>query len=232
MRIVSCEHAANKVPAEYKHLFKNNQAILKTHQAYDAGALELARVLAGKLNAPFFQYSNTRLLIDANRSLGHPRLFSGFTKLLDKEQKNLLIESYYKAYRRPVEIIINTAVKKKQQVLHVSVHSFTPVLAGKQRNADIGLLYAPARQAEAGFSNILKKKIQAIDQGFQVRCNYPYQGKSNSLVTFFRNYLPPADYLGIELEINQKILNNPKQWRSLRAILGKVFLETAGLYDI
>ncbi|MBU1086542.1 MAG: N-formylglutamate amidohydrolase [Candidatus Omnitrophica bacterium] len=232
MRIVTCEHAANKVPGVYKHLFKSNQAILKTHQAYDAGALELARGLAGQLNASFFLYSNTRLLIDVNRSLGHPRLFSCFTNLLDINQKNQLIEHYYKAYRRPVENIINAAVKKNQQVLHVSVHSFTPLLTGKQRNADIGLLYNPARQAEVDLSNILKKKIQAVAKGFKVRCNYPYQGKSDSLVSFVRNYLPPAAYLGIELEINQKILGNFKQWRCLKAILGKVFSETAESYDV
>ena len=232
MRIVTCEHAANKVPAAYRDLFKSKKAILSTHEAYDIGAAELARALAKQLHAPFFLYTNTRLLIDANRSIGHPRLFSRFTKLLDKSQKNRLLERCYKAYRGPIENMIKSAVRRNNKVLHISAHSFTPVLSGKRRSADIGLLYDPSRKEECAFCNTLKKKIRAADKGFRIRCNYPYQGRSDSMVSFTRKQLPAVSYIGIELEINQKILGDLKRWQSLKVILQRVFFETAELYDL
>ena len=46
---------------------------------------------------------------------------------------------------------LRAAVAARKQVLHVAVHSFTPVLHGERRNADVGLLYDPARPRERAF---------------------------------------------------------------------------------
>jgi len=82
------------------------------------------------------------------------------------------------------------------------VHSFTPRLRGHTRNADIGLLYDPARPVEQGFCREWAQRMG--DEGcFRVRLNYPYRGTSDGFVTALRRELPASGYLGIEIEINQ-----------------------------
>ena len=40
----------------------------------------------------------------------------------------------------------------------------------------------------------------------RVRRNYPYAGKGDGLTSYLRQQFSPAAYVGIELEINQKIV--------------------------
>jgi hypothetical protein len=63
------------VPSRYRALFRDQEAVLKTHRGSDLGALWLARELATALEAPLFAGSVSRLLIDLNRSLHHVKLF-------------------------------------------------------------------------------------------------------------------------------------------------------------
>ena len=43
--VLSCEHARNRIPARYAHLFDTDAATLEGHRGYDLGALEVARFL-------------------------------------------------------------------------------------------------------------------------------------------------------------------------------------------
>ena len=72
--IVTCEHGGNRIPAPYRPLFARHAALLATHRGYDPGAQQMARALAVALHAPLVTATVSRLLIDLNRSLGHPRL--------------------------------------------------------------------------------------------------------------------------------------------------------------
>ena len=87
-----------------------------------------------------------------------------------------------------------------------TAYSFTPVLAGQTRRADIGLLYDPGRRDEARFARAFRSAARAIDPELRVRFNYPYRGTTDGLTTTLRRELPPARYLGIELEVNQALL--------------------------
>ena len=53
--LVTCEHADNVVPTAYEACFQNDRQVLKTHQAFDLGALELAKELAHCLDAILIQ---------------------------------------------------------------------------------------------------------------------------------------------------------------------------------
>jgi len=105
-------------------------------------------------------------------------------------------------------------------VIHLSSHSFTPDLDGKVRNADIGLLYDPARPGEADLCERWKAALSACAPGLRVRRNYPYAGKGDGLTAWFRRRLSPAAYMGIELEINQKhIIRADRDWTALRKVI-------------
>ncbi len=47
--IISCEHAGNEVPKEYRHLFEQDPEPLNTHRGVDIGALDLTKTIAKKM---------------------------------------------------------------------------------------------------------------------------------------------------------------------------------------
>ena len=49
----------------------------------------------------------------------------------------------------------------------------------------------------------------------RVRYNYPYRGDSDGLTTWLRKKHPAARYLGIEIEINQRLVGT-RGWRSFQ----------------
>jgi predicted N-formylglutamate amidohydrolase len=206
--VLTCEHGGNVVPKEYVSLFKNNTAVLKTHRSFDLGAFDVFNALKTLSN---FSKSNiiSRLLIELNRSLHHKHLFSEFSKNLSITEKQQLINQYYLPYRNDIENMIKSYIEHGETVLHLSVHSFTPILNNVQRNCDIGLLYDSTNKIEKQFCKQLKDSIKKLNPDLNVRYNYPYLGKADGFTTYLRKRFP-ENYLGIELEINQKFSKNNK----------------------
>jgi len=217
--IVTCEHGGNVIPRPYRDLFKGRRHLLDSHSGYDLGALAMARRMAKRFGAPLFAAMRSRLLVDLNRSIGHPNLFSGITRTLPATEKENILEKYYTPYRDPIQQAVSEAIRKGETVLHIAVHSFTPVLRGRSRTMDVGLLYDPQRGDERHFCRTWKKEIQAGCPEYSVRCNAPYKGVSDGLATHLRT-LFNRGYVGIELELNQyHYQQGPAAWRRLGGVL-------------
>lgn len=225
--VLSCEHASRSVPRAWRTLFRGRRALLASHRGWDPGALALARVLARALSAPLFAARVTRLLVDCNRSPGHPRRFSELSRLAPRAAREALLERYYHPYRELVYEAAARALSERGAVLHLSVHTFTPVLDGVRRAMDVGLLYDPARTAERTFCMQLRQRIQACLPDVALRRNAPYRGTADSLVASLRESLGPA-YLGVELEVNQRFpLEARGAWRRLKAGLALALAQAA-----
>lgn len=203
--LFSCEHGGNQLPAGFIRLFDRNRAILKTHRGLDIGALGIAQILSTRLHAPLFYSKTSRLLVDLNRSSHHRDLFSKFTRDCDLRTKQEILQEHYYPYRQSLEDWIQKANNAGSTVLHLSIHTFTPKLDGIPRNADIGLLYDPSRLREREFCDRLKLLLIQSGSGLIVRRNYPYRGTADGLTTYFRKTFRENQYLGIEIEINQKL---------------------------
>ncbi len=202
--IITCEHGGNRVPTRYRKLFAEAAEILNSHRAWDPGALTLARQFARILNAPLHCSSVTRLLVELNRSLHHPRLFSEFTASLSANEKQTLLKEHWYPYRCEVEDAISTLIQDNGRVVHLSVHSFTPVWNGETRRTDVGLLYDPRRVSELAFCRSWARNLSADVSGLTVHRNAPYRGTSDGFVTALRQQFAEDAYTGIELEVNQK----------------------------
>ncbi len=129
--VVTCEHGGNRIPAEYAGLFRGWRRILATHRGYDPGALVMARQLAAALDAPLVASTVSRLVVDLNRSLGNPRVWSDATRVLPPAGKQRIVRRHYAPYRQRVEALVSDAVAAGRRVIHLSSHSFTPVLDGR-----------------------------------------------------------------------------------------------------
>lgn len=231
--LVTCEHGGNRIPPRYRSLFEGHEALLASHRGYDPGALSVARELSRALSAPLHVSTTSRLLIDLNRSIGHPRLYSEITRGASEQIRRHILETYYLPYRSRVEAQVADSIARGKRVVHISSHSFTPVLDGEIRLADIGLLYDPARTGEAELCQAWQSLIQAQVPGLSVRRNYPYTGKSDGLTAYLRRRFPSSSYLGIELEINQKhVFRGRRLWRALRHEVISALCETLRTTDV
>jgi len=205
--IITCEHAGNSIPVEYLYLFVKASDILSSHRGWDPGALHLAELLSNNLQTPLHSFGVTRLLIEVNRSLDHRQLFSEFSKILSLKDKKQLIENYYAPYRNEIEQTIREKTEKGRQVIHIGVHTFTPIFRRKERLCDIGLLFDPTLKQEKQLSAQWKHELITRFPEFSICSNKPYKGTDDGLTTYLRSLLKSDLYCGIELEVNQKHLN-------------------------
>ena len=203
--IISCEHAVNTIPDAYTHLFKTHLPVLQTHRAIDFGAEALATHLANAIDCTYVKATASRLLIDCNRSLTHPHCFSEWTIDLTPSEKNNLITTYYHPFRQPIIQSIEQHIQAGKQVIHLSIHSFTPTLNGIKRETDIGLLYDPKHTTEKNFAHHFKKTLATQAPTYRVRMNYPYKGTSNGLTQQLRKNYDEHNYIGLEIESNQAL---------------------------
>jgi predicted N-formylglutamate amidohydrolase len=216
--LVTCEHGGNRIPAPCQALFAGQQALLDSHRGFDAGALTMARALAAAFDAPLVASTVSRLVVDLNRSHRHPRLFSEPMRAAPAALRADVLARHYTPYRTEVEDLVRQFAAHGRRVIHVSSHSFTPVLDGRVRGADVGLLYDPARPGESDLCARWKAALAATAPGLRVRRNHPYAGRDDGLTSHLRRLFSPAVYVGIELELNQRfVLTGGRPWAGLRA---------------
>lgn len=219
--LLTCEHAGNNIPPEYEHLFKGKEEYLYSHKAIDFGALHLAKHLAAATNQPLYNTTTSRLLVEANRSPGNAELFSDFTKHLPDKEKQILLATYYFPHRTQVAEKIAAAIAAGNTVYHLAIHTFTPVLAGEVREADIGILFDLERSLEEAFAGKLKEELLRQAPALKVLYNSPYPGNADGFPTYLRKKFDNASYAGFELEVNQKFFlqGDPQVWQMVVAAI-------------
>lgn len=205
--LISCEHAVNTVPPELAPLFRGAETVLASHRGWDPGALTMARSWAEHWHAPLFAAEASRLVCDCNRSLGHPALWSEFTRALPSAEKNALLARWHHPHRDAVTAEVRRHIAAGHIVLHLAAHSFTPVLNDAVRVMDIGLLYDPGRPLERALAPLWQRDLTQIASSLRVRRNAPYRGVSDGLPTALRRLFPADRYGGFEIECNQALLD-------------------------
>ncbi|MEP7206945.1 MAG: N-formylglutamate amidohydrolase [Casimicrobiaceae bacterium] len=218
--LVTCEHGGHDIPPEYKKVFAGWDDTLRSHRGHDPGALVLARDFAAFYGAPLVASTVSRLLVELNRSAHHRKIFSERTRALPEAEKTRILAAYYTPYRHSVEDHVARAVAAGARVLHVSCHTFTPVLDGSARNTDVGLLYDPRRGRERALCEAWSRALGVRIAPLRVRRNYPYRGSDDGFTTALRRKFPDDAYLGVEIEVNQKhALANSESFATIRDAL-------------
>lgn len=220
--VLTCEHGGNRIPSAYRALFSGAERILKSHRGWDPGALHIAKAMSKLLGVQLFSSTTSRLLVELNRSLGHRSLFSEFTENLPVAEQHQIINRYWQPYRDEVTAHIDSLVNAGCRVIHLSVHSFTPVWEGTPRKTSIGLLYDPRRPTERSFCNSWKARLRDAQPEYSIHSNQPYRGISDGFTTSLRRRYDTGtcwkgQYNGIEVEINQALIY-PATFRQIHSI--------------
>ena len=223
--LLTCEHATFYIPPEYRRWYALQRSVLRTHEGIDFGARWLARQLQVSLKASLFSASVSRLLVDLNRSIDHPQLFSRFVPK-DTLLRQALLARYYHPYRAAVLNWVQSQIAT-ELVVHFGIHSFTPIFPGSDRKFDLGLLYDPSSLLEAS----LVREIEALIPAgglFSLRHNQPYLGTDDGLTTALRTGFG-SRYGGIEIEVNQRLVDDRDKMRALAEWLPAAIAQAVAL---
>lgn len=225
--VLTCEHATCAVPEAFRELFQGEDDTLTSHRGWDPGALNLAQHLSREFRTPLLHGEITRLLVELNRSPGHPGIFSEFAMRLPESRREGLLKRHYQSYLETLRARIADPLTRHPTVLHLSVHTFTRDHGGSRRSTDIGVLFDPGRPAEAAFAQCWLRALRAAASGLTIDANLPYSGTDDGLTTLLRGEFPAEAYLGIELEVCQSCFLDgaPVRWDAVRKLVASTLRE-------
>ena len=144
--VLFCDHASNRVPACLNNLGISDDQ-LASHIGWDPGAALLAKALAARLDAPLLLSNYSRLVIDCNRSPtaadSIPTTSDGTVipgnAALSAEDLQLRRGSLFDPYHDAIRQFLDARGTRETRLL--SIHSFTPSLAGFERPWSVGVCY-------------------------------------------------------------------------------------------
>jgi predicted N-formylglutamate amidohydrolase len=178
----SCEHAGREVPPGHDEDGFGPEW-LDSHHGWDPGAADLARGLARRFEGGGILARWTRLLIDLNRSPADAELIRRSiagralpaNRDLTPREKNRRLDRYHTPFHRAFHRELSRARQSCPEVVLVSVHSFTPRLAGRRRPMEFGLLFNGYQERVADVGRLL------LRAGRSVAYNAPYSGRDGKM---------------------------------------------------
>jgi predicted N-formylglutamate amidohydrolase len=225
--LFTCEHAQPGIPTGWSTPEWLSQDALSSHRAWDPGAAELTHRLAHALEGEAFTFPITRLLIDANRNPVKALSIASKRRLSAAQLGEL--QDLYRNYRNTVQARIGQLIQEapthgEDLIRIISVHSFTPILNGKRRKTDVGLLFRTNHPDEASLAQNfrthlyheasaqpLKETVQALTATpgrIGVHFNLPYRGFTDCFINDLLDAKRREHRLtGLMLEVNQTLLS-------------------------
>lgn len=198
------DHGGNSIPQSLGGLGVDPTA-LDRHIALDIGVEALGRALAVRLDAAFVRQRYSRLVIDCNRdpasaeampavSDGTPVPGNAGLTTEDRQRRIAEIHAPYHA------AIADVLAARPVSTTLVSLHSFTPVMAGVMRPWQIGVLHDGHND---GFALRLRGWLMQ-NVGLIIGDNAPYRMDATDYTVPRHAFAAARPY--VELEVRQDIL--------------------------
>lgn len=204
--LLLCEHAGQAIPGVLDGLGVS-QALIDSHRGWDIGAENVARRLAEKLNAPLILQRYSRLVIDANRP---PRGEGSMLQSIDgiAIPGNQMVPTWQREARineifEPLERAIASQFARHPRRCAISIHSFTPQLAGRSRPWHAGFL----TRTKTEFAERLMTAVQGHAPAAVLALNEPYQ-IGDETDWFIPVHAEPRDIPHCLIEIRNNLVAN------------------------
>ncbi|VAW24494.1 FIG00450509: hypothetical protein, partial [hydrothermal vent metagenome] len=161
--VLVCEHASRHIPKYFNGLGLADE-VKASHIAWDPGALDLAKCLSSKFDAPLVHSNISRLVYDCNRGEGEASAMTARSELFDvpgntnisTSEAQARIEQIYNPFSFALDKVITEKKSSSAEPsgaepsiappLLVTIHSFTPVYFGQKRDVEIGILHSSDSQ--------------------------------------------------------------------------------------
>ncbi len=206
--IITCEHAGNLVPSPVRPS-PDDTRWLTTHWGYDLGAAAAARELARLTESPLYMAGFSRLLCDTNRPWDDPACILttvegqplAMNANLDRDERDRRRRTLYDPYHAAIDEALALRTARREPLLLLSVHSFTPELGQHKREMELGVLFDDHRSLAERFAATLTAA------GYVTALNAPYSGKEGLIYSAAQHGTDHGvPYL--EIEIRQDLLAN------------------------
>jgi len=206
--LLVCDHASNRFPRSLGTMgldYLNRVS----HIALDIGAGAVANAVAENLGATAVICQYSRLIVDCNRELVDDSAFlecsdsvdvPGNHDLQESEKERRASEIYW-PYHNAIKDQIVRLKKHGIDPVVISIHSFTPVINGNDREWEIGVLW----DKDSVTAEIFITRL--VESGYLVGDNKPYSGKDAEDFTIdFHAESDGLPHVGIE--ISQNLINH------------------------
>jgi predicted N-formylglutamate amidohydrolase len=208
--LIVCEHASKFIPASFAGLGLDDAA-LKSHIAWDPGALAVAETLSSLLDAPLVAQRVSRLLYDCNRppnSDGAVPVVSEIYPVpgnsgLSAAERQARVDRFYLPFRDTLAACLDERINSGRAPVMVTVHSFTPVYKGEQRAVELGILH----DRDARLADVLFETTKA-GADLIVRRNEPY-GPVDGVTHTLIEHGVARGLLNVMLEIRNDLIADP-----------------------
>lgn len=174
--LLICEHASRRLPARLGSLGLDAEA-LEAHIAWDPGALGVALGMSKALDAALIYQNFSRLAYDCNRPPEAADAMPARSEIYDipgnvnlsDADRRARTEAIYMPFKQAIAHRIAERRAEGRDTVLVTMHSFTPVYKGAERDVEIGILHDnDSRLADQmlGFAEKARR--------YRVRRNEPY----------------------------------------------------------
>jgi len=230
--LLVCDHGSCRFPVSVSDLGLD-PVVRRCHLAVDIGAGALTEKLAASLGATAVMAQYSRLVVDCNRQLMDPGAFLEFgdgvsipgNRNLDQAAKDVRAQALYWPYHQAVARQVQRLSKAGTAPAFIAVHSFTPVLNGKARPWQIGVLW----DADTRLRDIFLEGFTAA--GYVVGDNQPYSGKAPQDFTIDHHAEEPGlPHVGIE--IRQDLIDNDEGVQKVAGSMHEIIESVRARIDI
>ncbi|MCA8884277.1 MAG: N-formylglutamate amidohydrolase [Rhodobacteraceae bacterium] len=202
--VLVCEHASNFIPASLNGLGMAAED-RQSHAAWDIGAEELSQQLSVLLDAPLVAGRVSRLVHDCNRPAGGAGAFPAQSEAiavpgnldLDDDAQALRARDIHQPFHTMLEDLL---AARAAPVVLVTLHSFTPIYHGMQREVELGLLHS----SDDRLARMMLRQARALSP-LRSALNAPY-GPADGVLYTLERHAVPAGHLNVMVEFRNDLL--------------------------
>ena len=223
------DHAGRAIPASLGDLGVG-VADLERHIAWDIGVAGLGAALARRLDAVFIQQRYSRLVIDCNRAPDHPGSMPTVSdgtaipgnRALAPEDRERRRREIFDPYQDRIGGVLDERLENTRPTLLVSLHSFTPSMAGAARPWRFGVLH----RGDSTLSRLVLASLRA-EWGEAAGDNQPYSLNETDYTIPHHADVRGLDYL--ELEVRQDLIANAADQAGVAGTLTRILSKAAAI---
>ena len=220
--VLTCEHAACRLPPRIAPRTADERRILDSHWGWDIGAWGVAANLARRLRATAIGGAMSRLVVDLNRAAGDPSLVrthaDGVRLSWNLGVPADALERRLRTWHTPYHVAIDDQILRRLvrgvRPLLFAVHSFTGIYEGRTRDFDMGVLFDRSKDE----AHLLMRGLRR--EGLRVRANQPYSGRAGMMYAIHRHGAH-HDLPCLELEMHQDLFANESAARGIAEVVAR-----------
>lgn len=228
--LLICEHASLFIPPELNGLGLE-PSVISSHVGWDLGAMALAKLLMKKLNSPLVAQQVSRLVYDCNRppedASATPENSEIYeiigNKNLSQAAKDERATKYYMPFHNMVTSVIENELSHKNQIIIVTIHSFTGKYYGLDRHVEIGVLHDEDARLSDAMLELSKNDVK-----FKFERNVPY-GPKDGVTHSLKEYALPHGLHNVMIEVRNDLLANGRAQEEMAEILAGYLLAASEL---